>query len=89
MPAYRYLKDGKPLQKCPDCGFDLTKPTGIDLELSIDGRTVEVPSRLDENGCLQDTDDDAVANGYHSSTNCGGCFEMLLDLDGVEEYDDE
>ena len=82
---YRYTLDGKPLLDCPECDADLTAPGGIDLQLSISGVTASVPSSLDDEGFLLDTEDNAVDNGYHSATCCGGCGDMLVDMEGIVE----
>jgi hypothetical protein len=81
MPRYRYAReDGRPLRACPHCGDDLTAADGgVLLVLSVAGRTVETSSSLAPDGALLDTEDDAVANGYHSGTYCGCCGEPLTD----------
>lgn len=79
--SYLYQDDnGGPLKSCPACGHDLTQEDGVDITLSIGGRVFDVESRLDENGKLIDTDDNAVAAGFHSATLCGGCGDMLCDI---------
>lgn len=95
--AYQYkytTEDGKPLKNCPECGHDLTacddsgifpEPTGITLELVVSGRAISVNTHLSSDGTLIDTDDGAVAAGFHSGTNCGGCGEQLINMEGVEE----
>lgn len=84
MWAYRYLKGGAPLDRCPDCGRDLAAAGGVDVALSVGGRVFDVPTRLAD-GWLVDTDDGAVTAGFHSTTCCGGCGAQLFDLDGVVE----
>lgn len=75
--SYTYsADDGTPLTRCPHCNADLTAEGGITLGLSIGGAVVERGTRLD-NGLLVDTEDGAVAAGFHSYTECGGCGEML------------
>ena len=87
MFRYRYFEAGtdKPLRRCPVCGHALTEEGGICLLLSIGGQVVEVASRLNEEGCLTDTEDGAVARGYHSGTHCGGCKELLLHVADEDE----
>jgi hypothetical protein len=76
--SYRYVgDDGNPLTLCPVCCNDLTEEEGVNIVLSVSGRVIDVPSRLDEEGNLEDTDDNVVANGYHSGTYCGHCSELL------------
>ncbi len=82
---YKYAKYREPLAKCPECDYNLTQHAGIGLVLSVAGHVFEVPSSLDTNGVLQDTDDKAVGNGYHSATYCGGCGELLINMEGVVE----
>jgi hypothetical protein len=86
--AYRYVDDQeRPLLVCPYCGGDLTEEGGIDLELVIADRCIEVESCLTEQGELMDTDDKAVANGYHGCTNCGHCGVQLVYHEVEEETD--
>jgi hypothetical protein len=82
--AYTLGPGGAPLAACPECGHDLTAPGGVAIVLSVGGATLAVPSRLGPDGTLEDVDR-AVANGYHAGTYCGGCDELLADLDGVDE----
>ena len=88
MYQYRYTTNNKPLTTCPDCGHDLTAENGVKLALVVEEQEIETPSKL-ENGYLDDTSDGAVAKGFHSGTYCGGCDELLIDMDGVEESDGE
>ena len=82
---YRYYRtNGAPVSVCPTCGHNWTIAGGIDLELTISGVVQTLPTRLD-NGVLQDTEDHAVALGFHSGTYCGGCGQLLVNLDGIEE----
>ena len=83
--TYRYTDNDKPLVRCPECGTNLTDVNNIELWLSAGGRVFDVRSRLNDKGELQDTEDGAVANGFHSTTCCARCGEQLIDLDGVEE----
>ncbi len=72
--VYLYANnDGTPLTRCPECGARLTYASGINLLLSVAGQNVEVGTELTPDGQLMDTDDDAVANGYHVGTYCGEC----------------
>jgi hypothetical protein len=85
---YRYSyrnPDGTPLRRCPHCDADLLAPAGIDLVLSVDGHVLTVPSRLDRAGDLEDTEDGAIAAGFHSATNCGACGESLIDWEHPSE----
>lgn len=82
MARYIYLQ---PLIACPNCGKDLTISGGILLELVIAGKTVETRTWLDGEGRLQDTEDKAVENGYHSETRCGHCGESLLHREHADD----
>lgn len=79
---YRYTALGStlPLLRCPSCGVSWTDKGSVDLVLSLGDRIVEVPSRLDAKGWLEDTEDGAVAKGFHSSTCCGRCGKVLNEL---------
>lgn len=82
---YQYLDDkNEPLLKCPHCGDSLDGDNGIELHVAINGCELDFLTELDSKGWLVDVDR-AVANGYHSSTNCAGCGQMLIDMDGVNE----
>lgn len=72
-------EDGRPLSDCPDCKSDLGREDAITIVLSVADQAVNVPSRL-EGGLLVDTDDGAVAKGYHSATLCGRCNANLADV---------
>jgi ribosomal protein S27E len=85
--TYKYTYDGKPLTHCPGCSNNLTEPDGVEIELSINGVNLSARSNLSPDGVLRDTADDAVAKGFHSSTNCHQCGEQLINFDGVEEED--
>lgn len=62
--------------RCPYCAGDLTAEHGVVLGVVIARQTLEVPSRLDQEGWLEDVDD-LIANGYHSFTSCNHCHEGL------------
>lgn len=77
--SYRYTReDGTALTHCPVCHGDLEEEGGIDLTLSLLGKIVELPSRLDD-GWLEDMQEGAVAGGYHSLTCCGHCGEQMVE----------
>lgn len=84
--SYRYFvaETETPLQRCPHCQHDLTRPdVGVRVVLSYgDGKSevglVEVGSSLDAAGRLIDRDGQ-VAAGYHSTTLCFACGEQLMD----------
>ena len=82
---YRYTLCDRPLGRCPGCGGTLTEFGDVDLTLSVGGHVFSVGSYLDEDGVLTDTEDEAVACGYHSLTSCGHCATPLTDHEGVEE----
>ncbi len=76
--AYRYLHaPGIPVVQCPDCGGHLTDADAVNIQLAVSGQNVDVKSRLDTDGRLIDTDDHAVAKGFHSETSCARCGESL------------
>lgn len=86
--AYCYLRDdGKPLIRCPTCRHVLTKPGRINLELAVGGHTFSVSTRLTPAGALVDTEDGAVAVGFHSQTACARCFAPLTDYERCEMED--
>lgn len=68
------------MTECQMCGHDLWRSNGTEpgviIVLSIAGKLTEVPSVL-VGGDLQDTEDGAVAKGFHSDTLCGRCKESL------------
>lgn len=80
--THRYVTEtGEPLADCPLCGEDLVTG-GVLVTLSVAGRLVEnVPSRLNAAGVLQDTEDGAIAAGFHSETRCSWCDESLADYE--------
>ena len=83
--AYTYTNEnGTPLAACPGCGGDLTVSGGINLVVSVGGRVLDLESRLDSFGRLEDVDDQ-VATGHHSGTCCGHCGELLINLENVIE----
>ena len=85
--AYEYIytdNEDNPLKTCPGCGHDLQKPGSVVVHFSITDKVLNFATRLDENGKVQDQDE-LIANGYHSSTCCGGCAEQLTNFDSVDE----
>jgi hypothetical protein len=87
---YRYeTGSGEPLLACPSCSKSLTVDNGIALELVVDGKAVTVATRLDKEGRLVDTEDNAVANGFHSETQCGSCGEALTEWEVEEDEEDK
>lgn len=79
--AYRHSDhDGNSLKECPGCSQDFTTKGGIVIHVRVEDNTLEFKSFLVD-GVLQDTDGQLVANGFHSSTVCGGCDELLIDYD--------
>lgn len=92
---YRYIKakSEEPLTRCPECGAWLTadeeQPSGgIGLVLSVGGHAFTRRTRL-EDGWLVDTEDGAVAKGFHSTTECHNCGEGLCNMEDVceEQWD--
>lgn len=82
--AYHYLDgENNPLLKCPHCAADLTAPQGVALDLVVDGREMTTTSRLDDYGQLEDTEDGAVAKGFHGETRCDRCGGSLVDYEEV------
>jgi hypothetical protein len=85
--AYRYVTDeGNPALTCPHCGQDWTAAGGIEIEVSVAAHTAHVVTRLDEEGHLEDTPDDAVAHGHDAGTYCGSCWGLLAEMEGVNEW---
>ena len=81
---YRYTDDqGRPLQKCPECGHSLTNTGGILIVLS-DGFDLswQQLSFLDDVGDLVDPTG-SIDAGMAWLTVCGGCEEALNNLEGV------
>lgn len=85
--SYQYLDTDRlvPLFKCTLCGHDFTRLGGVLIELCVGGQEVNVESRIDDHGFLEDTEDFAIEAGFHSATLCGGCREPLGDLEEVDE----
>ncbi len=95
MAGYYYI-DGEqnPLSTCPKCGHDLTtgkdgRSPGVFIALVVAGNEMRSPSVLNDRGDLMDTTDDVVAKGFHSATLCGGCEELLINMEGVQEGRDD
>lgn len=83
--TYRYTLDGEPMTACP-CGHDLTdQANGVTIHVSTNaGATSTQQSYLEADGTLHDPHGD-VANGLHAGTACGGCGDLLIDVDATEE----
>lgn len=80
--TYRYLdKEGKPLLRCPHCEGDFTVSSRIVLQLTANGDMHgQARTNLTSDGYLIDTDDNLVAKGFHSRTECL-CGEELIDYE--------
>lgn len=66
---------------CPECGNDLTRPSGVTIETYEEGEGNKyLPSRLDNDGTVQDVDD-VIEDGLHSDTLCGKCSLPLNDYE--------
>lgn len=90
MIRYFYYHKGTkdPISACPGCGNNLRNPAEVIIYLTVAGHDLEIDSRLDETGMLKDTEDNAVANGYHAGTVCAGCGHFLFEVadEVAEEY---
>ncbi len=60
---------------------------GIDIELTGGGPSWLVEDCLLPNGQLRDRGGE-VTQGLHSATRCGGCGEMLINMDEIIEVDE-
>ncbi len=79
--AYRYTDmNGQPLEKCPQCDHSLQGEDGIYLELTSGSAFWQEMTCLDKEGRLVDPHDQ-IAQGLHSATCCGGCYQMLISME--------
>lgn len=82
---YRYVDpNGKPVQSCPECGTRWDMNHGISINILVGDSLSDHDTMLDQEGDLVDVDN-LVANGYHAGTYCGGCGELLVNMEGVIE----
>lgn len=91
MIRYRYTRNGQPLVDCPFCSDDLTdhEICGVDVTLVIaDSVAQEVDLALDKDGHLVDTEDGAIAKGFHSETRCGRCNRPLTEFESKSECEE-
>lgn len=85
--GYKYqYTDGhdRPVHRCPACGHDWLVAGGVQIVLTNGASEWTTESRLSPGGFLEDPHRE-VEHGYHSSTECGGCRETLMNLDDVWE----
>jgi hypothetical protein len=84
--SYRYT-----VTSCPECESDLTRDEAVCLTLVVAGCTLNLPTKLDKYGNLIDTEDGAVAAGFHSLTECANCGCSLEDYEEQieEEYENQ
>lgn len=87
MIEYYYYDEetNEPLTKCPKCGTNFLQEGSVSVYLSVAGRELEVDSCLLPDGKLKDTNDNAVANGFHTGTVCTGCGSYLFEV-AEEDY---
>lgn len=76
-----------PLRRCRSCNRDLTEEGAVCITLAIADQTVDVPSRLDADGNLIDTQTADVAAGHHSETCCNHCGVSLIEYERLIEDD--
>lgn len=76
--------NGIPIRECPMCDCCWVGAPGLKLNCILGDDKIAVDTVLDDDGVIEDVNN-MIASGFHSHTECGGCGEMLINMDGVIE----